>query len=67
MKSEFNIYIVGTKSRPTEFLTPSGEATPFLQEAMYHLEREDAEEEIQKCDEPDQFQVYEAKVTFEDL
>lgn len=67
MECGFNIYIVGTKNRPTEFLTPSGEPTGFLQDAMYHMDRKDAEREIEKCDEPELFQIYEAKVTFEDL
>lgn len=67
MTVEYKRYIVGTKERPTLFLMRGGELSEDLEDAYTMMTRTEAEEEIAHCDEAENFQVFEVKISAEDL
>lgn len=62
MHVTYRRFIVGTKERPTVFLTPGGNVAENAEGAQLFETADDAKSEIQKCDEPELFQLYGVEV-----
>lgn len=60
-------YVIVTKNRPTQFGTFGGELSDDLSDALFLETRDEAEDELQKYDEPEVYQIYEAVTMVRDL
>ena len=58
MTVSYRRFVIGTKERPTVFLTSGGEVSDHAEDARLFEILEDANAEIQNCDEPELFKVY---------
>lgn len=63
MDITFKRFVVGTKERPTVFLTQSGEVSECPEDAHMFESIKKAEEEITHCDEPEIFKLYDVDVS----
>ena len=63
MDMKYRRFVVGTKERPTVFLMESGEVSEDAEDAQLFETIEDANEEIQKCDEPELFKLYGVEIS----
>lgn len=61
------MYIIGTKDRPTKFVTFTNEYTEDIGEAAFYMDKKLAEENMNDCDEPELYRLYEADVYIGDL
>ena len=58
MNAKFYKYAIGTRIRPTKFLTSDGELSEKAEDAALFDTYSDADKEIKNCDEPDAFTPY---------
>ncbi len=58
MHMTYRRFIVGTKERPTVFLMSNGDISENAEDAQLFETADDAKFEIQRCDEPECFQLY---------
>lgn len=63
MNVSYYRYLVGTKERPTVFMTNSGELSEHAEDASLFETIEDANAEIKNCDEPESFKIYSTVVS----
>lgn len=62
-----NRFMVGTKERPTMFMMRGGELSENPECAMLLESRVDAELEIERCDQPQSFKIYDVRVEILDI
>ena len=62
MNIKFRRYLIGTIERPTMFIMPIGELSDNPEDAEIFDSVDNAEMEIQKCDEPKLYKVYDVEV-----
>lgn len=67
MDIKYRRFVIGTKERPTMFLMKSGEVTENVECAELFEAIEDAKSEIQKCDEPEVFKLYDVEISVQGL
>lgn len=67
MKIILNRYMVGTKERPTVFMMRGGDLSEDCEDAELFESRDDAELEIEKCDQPQSFKIYDVRVEVLDI
>ncbi len=62
MDIKYHRFLIGTKERPTVFLMKSGDVSEDAEDAQLFETIDDANSEIQKCDEPEHFKLYGVEV-----
>lgn len=67
MNLKFRRYLIGTIERPTMFIMPTGELSDNPEDAEIFDSVDNAEMEIQKCDEPELYKVYNVEVRVLDI
>lgn len=61
------MYVIGTKDRPTQFISSTNEYTEDIGHAMFYNDKIMAEDGINGCDDPELYRLYEADVHIGDL
>lgn len=67
MDIRYRRFAIGTKERPTVFLMKSGEVSEDAEDAQLFDAIEDANAEIQKCDEPELFKLYGVEISVQGI
>lgn len=67
MNIKFRRYLIGTIERPTMFIMSTGELSDNPEDAEIFDSVDTAETEIQKCDEPNLYRVYDIEVNVLDV
>lgn len=67
MNVQFTRYLIGTIERPTMFIMSGGELSDNPEDAEIFDSLDIAEIEIQKCDEPNLYRVYDIEVNVLDV
>lgn len=65
MKIKFEKFVIATKSFPLEFDDGTGDTVDDMEYAILYETEGNAEIELERFDEPDQFQILPVKVTYE--
>lgn len=67
MDIKYRRFAIGTKERPTVFLMQSGEVSDDAKDAQLFETIEEANAEIQKCDEPELFKLYDVEISVQGI
>lgn len=61
------MYIIGTKDRPTKILTSEFDYTEDIGEALFYMDKAIATIDMNDCDDPSLYCIYEADVTVSNI
>ena len=67
MDIKYRRFAIGTKELPTVFLMKSGEVSEDAEDAQLFETIEEANAEIQKCDEPELFKLYDVEISVQGI
>lgn len=65
--ARYTRFVIGTKDRPTMFLTEDADVSASVEEAKLFSNSADPYEEIRQLDDHDSYQLYFAEVVVKDL